>query len=132
MEDGLYSRPIAVKETSRKFMDMLGWGFILWTIGFVMGMALFVIVPESMIGYYILPVMLPLTFIVSYTRLKNRSAPTSYYLLIGLSWVAVAVILDYILLVRAFNVQNYYDADVLLYYVLAFAIPVLQGIGLAE
>lgn len=71
--------------------------------------------------------MLPLTFLVSYTRLKGRGAPTSYYLLIGLSWMAIAAILDYILLVRAFNVQNYYDADVLLYYVLAFVIPVFTG-----
>lgn len=35
-----------------------------------------VVVPVSVIGYYILPVLLPLAFIVSYTRLKDRGAPS--------------------------------------------------------
>lgn len=41
--------------------------------------------------------------------------------------MAIAVIPDYVLLVRAFNVQNYYDADVLLYYILTFAVIVFVG-----
>ena len=41
----------------------------------------------------------------------------------------IAVVFDYLLIVRAFNVQNYYGLDVFIYYGLTFLIPVAMGMG---
>lgn len=36
--------------------DTLGWGFLLWLIGYALGMILFSIVPHSLIGWIIMPI----------------------------------------------------------------------------
>jgi hypothetical protein len=96
-------------------MDAIGWGIILWALGFVLGMVFFVFVPVEIIGLYVLPIIVPLT-----------------YLIVGISWAVVAVVLDYLLLVRLFNAQNYYDLDIIIYYGLTFLIPVAIGLKFSK
>lgn len=111
----------------RKLMDILGWGFILWLIGFVLGMMLFLFVPVKYIGLPILTIFIPLSIFIAYKRFKNFSAPTSYYFLVAVVWLILALVLDYIFVVKAFKPENYYDFDVIVYYFATFLIPLIIG-----
>lgn len=112
----------------KRFMDTIGWGFILWLIGYGLGMVFFVLVPPYMIGWFVLPVMTPITVYVALKRLKNSSEPVLYYLTVAITWVLIATVFDYLFIVKAFNAQNYYDFDVFIYYILAFLIPLFIGL----
>lgn len=73
--------------------DTLGWGFILWLIGYVIGMVLFSIVPLSLIGWIIMPIGIAIIF--------------DYFFLVKLLKPA----------------DGYYKLDVYLYYALTFILP---------
>ena len=36
--------------------DALGWGFVLWLIGYALGVILFAFVPVNFIGWMIMPI----------------------------------------------------------------------------
>lgn len=108
------------------FKDALGWGFILWLIGYGLGMALFSIVPPSMIGWIIMPVGAALTLWVLFRKVKGDSL--RYYLFLAAVWTLIAVVFDYFLLVKAFKpADGYYKPDVYLYYALTFFLPLVAG-----
>jgi hypothetical protein len=111
-----------------KVVDTIVTGGVLWTIGYAIAMILFAFVPTTIIGWIVLPVMIPVTVYVSFWRLKRGAKSLSYILLVATTWTAIAVTFDYVLLVKAFNVQNYYDFDVLIYYALTFLIPTIVGV----
>ncbi len=90
-------------------------------------MILFVFVPAATIGWIVLPIMIPVTVYVSFARLKPPINSVAYVLLVATTWTSIAVSFDYIFLVNAFNVQNYYDLDVFIYYTLTFLIPAIVG-----
>lgn len=113
--------------TKRKSMDTVGWGLILWLVGFALGMMLFPFVPVKYIGLPILAVYIPLTIFIAYKRFKNFGASTSYYFLVAAVWFGLALVLDYILIVRAFKSENYYDFDAMIYYFATFLIPSIIG-----
>lgn len=116
-------------ESSRKkLVDNIGVGVALWAIGYAIGMALFAFIPTAMIGWIVLPIMVPVTVYVSIWRLKTVAKSISYILIVAATWTSIAVAFDYVFLVGAFDVQNYYDFDVLIYYALTFLIPVIVGI----
>jgi hypothetical protein len=50
-----------------------------------------------------------------------------YYAGVGVAWMLIAIMLDYLFIVLLFR-ASYYGADVFVYYVLTFFIPV--GVGL--
>lgn len=106
--------------------DTLGWGFILWLIGYALGIILFTLVPAQLIGWIILPLGTALTVWVLLTKISLR--PLSRYLVLSLSWLAIAVLGDYFFLVQAFHPEDgYYKPDVYLYYAATFALPLLVG-----
>jgi len=108
------------------YKDAFGWGFILWLIGYGLGMVLFSIVPPSMIGWIIMPIGTVLTLWVLFKKVKSESF--QYYLLLAVIWVLIAIAFDYFFLVKAFKpVDGYYELDVYLYYVLTFALPIVIG-----
>lgn len=112
----------------RIITDALGFGILLWMIGFSLGMILFPFVPVAYIGLPILLIVIPLTFLVSYYRFKRKGFTKTYYLTVAALWLLIAVIFDYTFLVRGFNVQNYYDLDIIVYYAMTFIIPLSVGI----
>ncbi len=109
-------------------INAFGFGILLWIIGFALGMMLFPFVPVAYIGLPILAIMTPVTFFVAYKRFRSKAYKTNYYLAVAAVWLLIALLFDYIFLVIAFNAQNYYDADIMVYYILAFAIPAAVGI----
>lgn len=112
---------------SRNFLkDALGWGFLLWLTGYVLGIILFMLVPPPMVGWIIMPIGILLTLWVLFKKVKGDSF--GYYLLLALSWTLIAIVFDYFLLVKVFKpVDGYYKLDVYLYYVLTFALPIFVG-----
>lgn len=108
------------------FKDALGWGFLLWLIGYVLGIVLFMIVAPSMVGWIIMPIGTVITFLVLFKKIKRKTF--SYYLALAFVWTLIAVIFDYFFLVRIFKpADGYYKLDVYLYYALTFILPLIVG-----
>lgn len=112
--------------TKQFLKDALGWGFILWLIGYALGMILFSVMPVYMIGWIIMPIGTALTLGVLFKKVRGDSF--RYYALMALVWVLIAIVLDYFLLVKAFNPPDgYYKPDVYVYYALTFVLPLIVG-----
>ncbi len=110
----------------KNVLDLLGWGIILWLIGYILGIILFFILPVSLIGWFIMPIGLLVTTWVLQKKIKNRSL--TYYLLLSLTWTTIAILLDYLFLVKLLKPEDgYYKTDVYLYYLFTFTFPL--GIG---
>ena len=112
--------------TKQFFKDALLWGFILWLIGYVLGITFFMIMPPNLIGWVITPIGIIITIWAAWKIVKGGS--WSYYFWVGIVWAALAILLDYLLLVQLFKpADGYYKLDVYLYYLLALFIPWLAG-----
>ncbi|HCW09057.1 MAG TPA: hypothetical protein DGG95_17000 [Cytophagales bacterium] len=104
------------------FKDTLGWGFLLWLLGYVLGIVFFMIMPAHMIGWVITPIATIITLWVLIKKIESTSF--QYYLIIGVTWLILAAVLDYFFIVKAFHPQDgYYKPDVFLYYSLTFCLP---------
>lgn len=122
------SRPQHAGSFDRRVLaDTVGVGAVLWAMGYALGMISFAFVPVAMIGWIVIPVMIPVTVFASFTRFRAGVKSVYYILIVAATWTAVATALDYVFLVSAFNVQRYYDFDVMVYYALTFLIPALVG-----
>ncbi len=106
--------------------DGLWWGFVLWLIGYVLGIVLFMVLPTNLIGWVIMPIGIAVTLWVLVKKVKANSL--QYYLGIGIVWAVIAVFCDYFLLVKLFKpTDGYYKLDVFLYYALTFLLPLIVG-----
>lgn len=113
------------------YKDSFGWGFILWLIGYALGMILFSFVPPVIIGWIIMPIGVIITLWVLFKRVKGDSF--KYYLLLAIIWTLIAVVFDYFFLVKAFNpADGYYKLDVYLYYALTFIFPLIKAFFLLK
>lgn len=107
-------------------IDGLLWGFLLWLVGYILGIALFPFVSTSIMGWVITPFGILITLWVLFKIVHSTSF--MHYLKIGSIWVSMAIVLDYFLLVKIFNPPDgYYKLDVYLYYTLTFLLPLLVG-----
>lgn len=106
--------------------DTLGWGFVLWFVGYGLGMIFFALVPPSLIGWFIMPIGILLTLWILFKKVKGISF--GYYLILAVVWTAIAVVFDYFFLVKAFKpADGYYKLDVYFYYTLTFVLPLFAG-----
>ena len=113
--------------TKQFLKDALGWGFLLWLIGYALGFVLFALVPASLIGWVIMPIGIAVTLWVLFKKIKGASL--KYYLAIALVWTIIAVVFDYIFLVKALKpADGYYKLDVYLYYALTLLLPIAVGL----
>ena len=107
--------------------DLLGWGIILWLIGYILGIVLFAFVSIDMIGWIIMPIGTIITLWVLIKKIK--ATKIQYFLKIALAWTLIAIVFDYLFLVLAFKPEDgYYKLDVYIYYTLMFILPVLVGL----
>jgi len=122
-----FTRDTEKKIIMRKFLtDALGWGVILWLIGYLLGILLFPVVPQSLLGWVIMPIGVLITLWVLLKRVGSDSF--QYYVLMAAVWVLIAIICDYFFLVQLFKpADGYYKLDVYLYYSLTFLLPLLIG-----
>src|SRR5579872_185849 len=106
--------------------DAFGWGFILWLIGYVLGIILFMIIPASILGWVIMPIGIIITLWVLLKKIKGDTF--QYYVLLAIIWTIIAVIFDYLLIVKIFSpTDGYYKLDVYLYYIFTFFLPIVIG-----
>jgi hypothetical protein len=112
---------------SRQFYkDSIMWGVGLWLIGYILGFIFFALVPAGMIGWSIMPIGIAVTLWVLFKKIKGDSF--KYYFWLGAVWTVIAVILDYIFIVKALNpADGYYKLDVYIYYILTFTLPIVVG-----
>lgn len=115
-----------MKEYNKQLLkDSLIWGLVLWLIGYVLSFILFFIVPPLMIGWIIAPIGTVITLLVLFKKIKNNNF--KYYLILAIVWTLMAVILDYVFIVKLLNPVGYYKPAVYLYYFLTFALPLFVG-----
>ncbi len=112
---------------SKQFLkDSLGWGFILWLIGYALGVILFFVLPTSLIGWVILPIGLTITFLVLLKKVKGGTL--AFYFLLAIIWTMIAIFFDYLFIVKALKPEDgYYKLDVYLYYIFTFISPLIVG-----
>ena len=104
--------------------DSLGWGFALWLVGYLLGLVLFFAVPPSLIGWVILPIGIVITLWVLFKRVKSESL--RHYLVLAVVWTGIAVVFDYVFIVKALQpADGYYKLDVYIYYALTLALPLV-------
>jgi hypothetical protein len=112
--------------TKQFLKDALGWGVLLWFIGYILGFVFFALVPANVIGWYIMPFGIVITLFVAFKFIKGQDL--QYYFKVALVWTALAIILDYLFLVKLLNpAGGYYKLDVYVYYGLTFILPLLVG-----
>ena len=108
--------------------DTAGLGAGLWLIGYLASLALF-FTPlwTTLGGWLLLLIFTPVTIAITWWWFKKQEPhPLSYYAGVGIAWVLIAVVLDYLFIVQLFQAA-YYGTDVFVYYALTFLIPV--GVG---
>ena len=110
--------------TKQFLKDAIGWGLILWVIGYVLGFVFFAIVPANMIGWLIMPIGIIITLCVLLKKVKGDTF--QYYLLLAIIWTVIAVVFDYFFIVKTLHpVHGYYKLDVYIYYTLTFLLPII-------
>jgi hypothetical protein len=107
-------------------LSTLSWGFILWLLGYVLGMIFFALVPPDMIGFYILPFGVAFTLWALLQKIKREKFLC--YFRLGLIWTIMAVLLDNLFIVQLFQSADYYKPDVYLHYILTFVLPIAVGL----
>ena len=102
------------------------WGFVLWLIGYVLGIVLIAFVPVAMLGWVIMPIGAAITIWVVLKKIERDSF--TCYIGLAVIWTLMAAVLDYIFIVKAFKpADGYYKPDVYLYYALTLIIPIAVG-----
>ncbi len=110
----------------RKMLIDIGWGLVLWLVGYVLGIVLFFALPPSLIGWVILPIGTAITVFVLLKKVGGGGMPR--YAAIALAWTAIAIVLDYIFIVMLLRpADGYYKPDVYVYYALTFILPLAAG-----
>ena len=104
----------------------LGWGFILWLIGYVLGIIFFAFLPPSILGWVIMPIGALITVWVLLNKIPN--AALGDYIVLGIIWTLIAIAFDYLFLVMVFKpADGYYKADVYVYYALTMILLPIVG-----
>ena len=109
-------------------LDTAGLGTALWLIGYLASLALFFSPYAGIMGWILIAIFTPVTVGIAWWWFgKREPLPLKYYAGVGVVWVLIAVVLDYLFIVLLFQ-ATYYETDVFVYYALTFLIPV--GVGL--
>jgi hypothetical protein len=71
-----------------------------------------------------MPIGIAITLWVLFKKVKGEKL--SYYLTISVTWTLIAILFDYLFLVKVFKpADGYYKLDVYLYYLIVFLLPLL-------
>lgn len=104
----------------------VGWGIILWIVGYILGILLFPYVPTSLLGWIIMPIGVVFTLWVLFKKIHLESFQK--YIFLSAVWLIIAVVCDYLFLVKIMKpVDGYYKFDVYLYYFLTATLPIIVG-----
>jgi len=107
------------------FLNTVLWGFALWLFGYILGFVFFAFVPKELLGWYIMPFGLIAILWVLIKKIKRDGF--GCYVGLGVIWTIMAIVLDYVFLVKLLNATDYYKLDVYIYYILTLILPVVVG-----
>jgi hypothetical protein len=107
------------------FLNTVFWGFILWLFGYILGFVFFFFVPKEFLGWFIMPFGLAFTLWVLLKKIKREEFMC--YFGLSLIWTIMAIVLDYVFLVKMLKAIGYYKLDVYIYYILTFVLPMVVG-----
>jgi hypothetical protein len=107
------------------FLNTLLWGFLLWLFGYILGFVFFAFVPKDQIGWYIMPFGIIATLWVLFKEIKRDSL--GCYFGLGVFWSIMAVVLDYVFIVKLLKSTGYYKPDVYIYYLTTLILPIIVG-----
>lgn len=116
------------RKTRTKLIDTLGLGFVIWLIGYIASILLWGFVSHDMLGWVLFVIFIPLMLYLPYRRFRNRKETVGYYFLVALAWLLIAVVFDYIFIVKLFDAKDYYKLDIFVYYTVTFLAPFLIGL----
>jgi cation transport ATPase len=122
--------PETVKTSSMQqwIKDTAVLGIALWLIGYLASLVLFFSPYAGIMGWILLVIFTPVTIAITWWWFRQRKGLSlQYYAKVGIAWVLIAVVFDYLFIVQLFQ-ATYYEADVFVYYALTFLIP--MGVGL--
>lgn len=113
------------KTKTRIALNNIYWGALLWLFGYMLGFVFYALVPKAMIGWYVMPSGVLATWWVLIKKIKH--AQLMCYLGVGVFWTVIAVVLDYIFLVKLLGANDYYKTDIFIYYGATFLLPLAAG-----
>jgi len=104
----------------------LAWGFVLWLIGWVLGVVLFMTPLKPVMGWVIMPIGIIVTLWVLLKKI-NRQQYLCYFG-VAVIWTLMAILLDYLFNVLLFDIgASYYKLDIYVYYIITFILPLIVG-----
>lgn len=104
--------------------DVLGYGFVLWLVGYVLGFVFFALVPAAQIGWYVMPIGIAITIYALWNYIHTASMRDA--LVVGIGWALIAIVCDYLFLVLLLHpADGYYKLDVYIYYLVTLMTPAL-------
>ncbi|MFH1249106.1 MAG: hypothetical protein V1660_03050 [archaeon] len=112
-----------------KLIDILVFGILLWLMGYIASIILYLFVPNNLLGWILCIIFTPITFLIAHLRFKNRKQPMKYYIGVAVFWTLIAITFDYLFIVKLFNPVNYYKSDVFVYYIITFLIPIIISLS---
>ena len=94
--------------------DTIGLGTGLWLFGYLASLLLFFSPFADIMGWIITAVFTPVTIAIAWWWFRARDLPLTYYVMVGVAWTVIAIVLDYLFIVRLFQ-TTYYEIDVFVY-----------------
>ncbi len=122
------------RRTHETLVDTLGLGFLVWLIGYAMGF--FII---TLPGYPDVMQRPPLLLVFALVGAAvtgglaawrfhaRRGLSWRYAWAIGLSWLGVAVVCDFMFIVLLFQAWSYYRLDIAVYYAVTLVAPAIAA-----
>jgi hypothetical protein len=111
---------------SQILKNNLFWGFILWLIGWVLGIAFFMTPLKNIMGWIINPIGIVITLWVLFKKIDREKYSEYFY--VALIWTIMAIVLDYFFNVLLFNIGlSYYKLDIFVYYAATLLLPLIVG-----
>lgn len=108
------------------FINNFFWGFILWLFGYLLNFIFYTFIPGAILGWSILPFSIIFTIWILVKKIKREELKC--YFGVGLVWLIMAIILDYVFIVKFLNLSGYYrQIDIIVYYILIFFLPIIIG-----
>jgi hypothetical protein len=116
------------KMTKTMLVDVPALGSFVWLVGYLAGIVLYFFLSPDILGWVLFVIFTPIVVLLCYRRFGKRNESISYYAFVAAAWLIIAVVFDYLFLVRLLNPPIYYKLDVYVYYASTFLIPFLVGV----
>lgn len=116
------------KMTKTILVDAPLLGIFVWLIGYLAGIVLYFFLSPDILGWVLFAIFAPIVILLCYKRFGKREKSISYYASVAAVWLIVALVFDYLFLVKLLNPPVYYKLDVYVYYASTFLIPFLVGV----